>query len=34
MSKEISVAVISEPVDKSPEEVACSFVFDEVLPIS
>ena len=30
MDKEISVAVISEPVGKSPEEVACSFVFDEV----
>ena len=30
MDKEISVAVISEPVGKSPEEVAYSFVFDEV----
>jgi len=30
MDKEISVAVISEPVGKSPEEVTCSFVFDEV----
>ena len=30
MDKEISVAVVSEPIGKSPEEVACSFVFDEV----
>jgi hypothetical protein len=30
MSEEISVAVISESVGKSPEEVTCSFVFDEV----
>ena len=30
MDKEMSVAVVSEPIGKSLEEVACSFVFDEV----
>jgi len=29
MDKEISVAVISEPIGKRPEEVAYSFLFDE-----
>jgi hypothetical protein len=34
MSKEISVAVISESVGKSPEKVTCSFVFDELYQLA